>query len=383
MKSRHQKLRIAFLVTHPKFRLGGAEKQAQSLARFLAQQGWEITWLTRNNSRKLYHDRLKRDSFIKSDFRIFSMPYNPFFWRLFIPFFWIWLLIRSSPKVIYCRTVVIDLIIALIYKSLVRNTKVIWHCSSDIEVSNNAGEYLKTSSRNLTDRIGVKLVLKLTRLAFRIVDGVITQNQDQQFYFRQLNKSVVLIPNIAIGSSKPYPKKRQISWIGSFENPKRRFPLLMARLARETGLKDVQFYVGGYGKAEVTRELQIQANMLKNFTYLGKMSYSEANRLITESMVYVNTSFAEGFPNTFIQAWQSRTLVISLLVDPNRYCYSKRNLGWCADGSFKKMRELVIKGLRETEDNSKILDFAQSFALNELSLERIGNLFERFLILGS
>jgi glycosyltransferase involved in cell wall biosynthesis len=41
-----------------------------------------------------------------------------------------------------------------------------------------------------------------------------------------------------------------------------------------------------------------------NVDYLGARRQREVNELLARAHVLVNTSITEGYPNTFIQAWQ-------------------------------------------------------------------------------
>jgi glycosyltransferase involved in cell wall biosynthesis len=55
---------------------------------------------------------------------------------------------------------------------------------------------------------------------------------------------------------------------------------------------------------------------LDNVTYLGAQSTDKTMALIAESRVLVNTSQAEGFPNTMLEAWSLGVPVATLSVDP-------------------------------------------------------------------
>ncbi len=51
--------------------------------------------------------------------------------------------------------------------------------------------------------------------------------------------------------------------------------------------------------------------------FCGAISQQEVNAELANAHVLVNTSLYEGFPNTFIQAWMRRTVVVSLNVNPD------------------------------------------------------------------
>ena len=56
---------------------------------------------------------------------------------------------------------------------------------------------------------------------------------------------------------------------------------------------------------------------LPNLKYLGQLSQDEVNTKLAGAYAFVNTSLYEGFPNTFIQAWQRGVPVVSLTVNPD------------------------------------------------------------------
>lgn len=55
---------------------------------------------------------------------------------------------------------------------------------------------------------------------------------------------------------------------------------------------------------------------INNLTYFGPQPAKEVMALIAQSKVLVNTSPAEGFPNTMLEAWSRGVPVVSLTVDP-------------------------------------------------------------------
>jgi glycosyltransferase involved in cell wall biosynthesis len=78
---------------------------------------------------------------------------------------------------------------------------------------------------------------------------------------------------------------------------------------------------------------------LRNLEYLGELPIERVNEELSQSDIFVNTSSAEGFPNTFIQAWLRGTLVISCFVDPDR-CLSQGGAGIVA-GSPSQLISVV------------------------------------------
>jgi glycosyltransferase involved in cell wall biosynthesis len=75
---------------------------------------------------------------------------------------------------------------------------------------------------------------------------------------------------------------------------------------------------------------------VSNTTYLGSVSAHDVAGVLKRSIALVNTSFAEGFPNTFLEAWWHRRPVVSLRVDPGGVL-SRNGAGYCAAGSLESL----------------------------------------------
>ena len=79
---------------------------------------------------------------------------------------------------------------------------------------------------------------------------------------------------------------------------------------------------------------------VRNLTYLGALPFEEVNAILDQAHIFVNTSYCEGFPNTFIQAWMRKVPVVSLQWDPDNVIRRQR-IGFVA-GTFEKMVEQVL-----------------------------------------
>ena len=127
-----------------------------------------------------------------------------------------------------------------------------------------------------------------------------------------------------------------VVWIGNFRLVKR--PEVFVRLAEELRhLPEVRFAMAGRAGNERTHgELHAKIRALGNIEYLGELSHEKVNELLGRAHCLVNTSDAEGFSNTFIQAWMRGTVVLSLNADVDGLLASGE-LGVLA-GSFDKLR---------------------------------------------
>jgi len=88
-----------------------------------------------------------------------------------------------------------------------------------------------------------------------------------------------------------------------------------------------------------------EAHKIPNIEFIRHVPFNQIDSYFQRARVFVSTSDAEGFPNTFIQACKSGTAILSFGVNPDGFL-DKYRCGLCANGkwdSFVKMlRDLLI-----------------------------------------
>ena len=92
------------------------------------------------------------------------------------------------------------------------------------------------------------------------------------------------------------------------------------------------------GDAESRRYYEVirsQTEALPNLTFLGFVHPTDVEQHFERARIFVNTSDAEGFPNTFLQAW-SRSMPTVSLFDPNS---EEEGLPVCS--AVKEIKEMV------------------------------------------
>lgn len=155
-------------------------------------------------------------------------------------------------------------------------------------------------------------------------------------------------------------------WVGSIKKWKR--PELLWELARRCQDLECQFVMAGELQDELSKEPLAQAEReLSNFHYAGFVSPDQICKLYDKAHVLVSTSRAEGFPNTFTQAWLRGIPVLSLDVNPDGLL-TNGGLGAHAtdmDGLEQKLRNL----LANPELRKQIGQRAQEFAKKEFDLQ--------------
>lgn len=127
--------------------------------------------------------------------------------------------------------------------------------------------------------------------------------------------------------------RQEVLWVNHLKPVKQ--PELFFQLARELKEEQAVFtMIGAKGAYAFDKEFT-QAGRSVNCSFLGELSLAQVNERLWNSRLVVNTSKAEGFPNTFIQAWARLIPVVSLQVDPDGVI-TRHKLGFCS-GNFSSM----------------------------------------------
>jgi glycosyltransferase involved in cell wall biosynthesis len=106
-----------------------------------------------------------------------------------------------------------------------------------------------------------------------------------------------------------------ILWAGNLLAKKR--PLILLDLAR--ALPEVEFTAVGAPGSDpaLLQAFTSQAAGLPNLRYLGHVPPAAIQDLYSRATLLLNTSDAEGFPNTFLEAWAREVPVVTLGSDPD------------------------------------------------------------------
>ena len=222
---------------------------------------------------------------------------------------------KIQPDVIYQRGLQAYTGIAALYCRR-HPCRFVFHIAHDYDVTPAAE--LHRSWRSPGKRIDRAIGSYGVRAAF----AVIAQTRHQAALLRETygRECALMVPNF-----HPAPdvieKKRgattRVVWVANFKPIKR--PEMAVELAGTlAGRRDIEFVmIGRSGDGRIYGSLLERIGAARNIAYLGERSIEEVNSVLEGADIFLNTSVAEGFPNTFIQAWLREVPVISFDVDPD------------------------------------------------------------------
>ncbi len=192
-----------------------------------------------------------------------------------------------------------------------------------------------------------KIRAPFVQWAFRSADLLITQNdQDRGALLSTQKLPSVVIRNACKVSESVSPKNDTVLWVGRSLPVKR--PDLFLRLANS--MPDKKFVmICSKGSSDHNYDTLVDnSKNIRNLTFLKYVSFHEIDRYFEQARVFVSTSDSEGFPNTFVQACKSRTPILSLHVNPDKFL-DKHQCGFCADGKW----ELFVNTLNDWFSSSQ------------------------------
>ena len=177
----------------------------------------------------------------------------------------------------------------------------------------------------------------LFRKGMELANAVVAQTEFQRRGFaEQYDVDATVIPNVlTLDGTSEARKGDYVLWVGNSTEDKR--PHLVVELAR--ALPHIRFRMIMAMAPTRPNDDFIRSRLpeVPNLDYLGHVPFSEISEHYQKARLFISTSRCEGFPNTFLQAWQFRTPVVSLNVDPDSVIERYR-LGRLS-GTFERMIE--------------------------------------------
>jgi glycosyltransferase involved in cell wall biosynthesis len=271
-----------------------------------------------------------------------------------------------SPDLIIQRVASAYTGMAALY-ALRHHAKLIWHVSSDRDVSANPQLPVGTLSRTID--------VRLFRYGVRRADVVIAQTEQQskalnRYYKREAG---LVVPNFSPSPEKTWSKSDRftILWIANLKSLKR--PEMFIQLARDLQQEAVSFKV--IGRSDDTpwcRSILDAMSKTPNLTYLGELELEAVNAELERAHLLVNTSLFEGLPNTFIQAWLREVPTLTTGVDPDG-AINSLGIGR-STSSYDDLKSSVLHYVKNRGVLADQGSRARAFALEKFSMRNVRTL---------
>ncbi len=253
------------------------------------------------------------------------------------------------------------------------NCKMIWHIAHDTDVMPAALNQRLKFRRNLLEK-------KILEYGLRNCSAIIAQTNQQRLYLKKYYKRDVsaVIPNVQPRPGEEIRKsnsvKVKIVWVANLKKWKQ--PESFISLARDLDRMNMPvecLMIGKPSRNKAWQEsIEQQIAAIGNLSYLGSCSIEQVNSVLNSAHIFVNTSTAEGFPNTFIQAWMRKTPVVSLHCNPDNI-FRKYKVGFFA-GKYEIMLSQVVNLVKNRPLREELGETAGAYAMNTYSLSNLARL---------
>ncbi|MFA5746033.1 MAG: glycosyltransferase family 4 protein [archaeon] len=236
------------------------------------------------------------------------------------------------------------------YLAKLYNKKIIYFIASNADV----GLYLKESSFYYR---------YVPKLVFPIVDIFICQTELQKKQLKY-NKPTYVLPNPTnITKVIKHNNPNYILWIG--RNNKVKGVDILEKTIKQ--LPDIKFKIIGV-KSKILESY-------KNIETLGRINPNKMPKYFNSAVLYINTSYSEGYSNTTLEAFSNKTPVISYSANPDNLL-EKSNGGYCANGDLQKFISLIKENYFKKDKLKKMGESGYLYIKNNNNLKTIKNKIE-------
>jgi glycosyltransferase involved in cell wall biosynthesis len=195
----------------------------------------------------------------------------------------------------------------------------------------------------VAERAGASLDEWPTRLQYlvglRLAHAVVVQTEAQRSLARRERGVDARVIRSFCEPAALVPVEREaFLWIGGLTGVKN--PLAFVELAERVPDASFRMVTSARGEAwaRLADEVRLRAEAAPNLELLPALPRDELLPLYARSVAIVNTSWFEGFPNTFLEGWARGTPALSLCVDPDGVIES-HGLGTVCNGSARCLEE--------------------------------------------
>ncbi len=241
----------------------------------------------------------------------------------------------------------------------------------------------RTAHKNECDGTYIKeyrIQGKAFKWALRNADEVIVQNaSDQNDIKKLMGIDTMVIPNGHYLSDIKQIDKDYILWVGRSAQFKR--PYLFIDLAEEFPDEKFVMICQRATGDENYEQLVSKAKQTENLHFIRRVPFADIDDYFQSAKVFINTSEAEGFPNTFIQSCKAGTPILSLNVNPDGFL-DEYNCGICANDDWQEFVKHLKTLLSEHDELRNLAQNARKYAEEKHDIEKIAEKYKTlFLIL--
>ncbi len=205
-------------------------------------------------------------------------------------------------------------------------------------------------------------------LGYINVNHIVVQNVEDQ----EMLKKTFDYPSNVIRNSYPIQevnneKRKFILWVARSEKWKR--PEIFIRLAEAFPKEEFIMIMPIADDQKFFDYIMSEAGRVKNLQFIPGVPFSEVERYYKNAKIFVNTSLTEGFPNSFNQAMNYSTPLLSLNINPDDFI-NKYKVGIFCHNDLDKLEDNLRCLLDDPDLWSNFSKNAYKFVYNEMNIEK-------------
>jgi glycosyltransferase involved in cell wall biosynthesis len=335
---KNKKIKVCFVspFAYPLFnseadlKFGGAEVQMYLLANELAKdEDFDVNFvvLDLGQKKKEEYNGVKVHKAYERGRSFFNLVRAPL--KLIATLF------KISPDVVISRAAGVEVGFSCLYTKIFRK-KFVYSIASNKDVDRSRFKGLRG---------------KIFQYGFERADQYIAQSERQkQTLEESYNKkfsNLTIIPNGLHTGNKSSTFKNFVLWVGSSIDCKR--PEVFVDLAEE--FPEERFVIimtKSKAAPEKWKEIEQRTKDIENLELIEQVPFQKIDDYFARAKVFVNTSTAEGFPNTFLQAMTAKIPILSLNVDPDGFI-EKNKCGFSCGDSVEELQAKLKRLLGNKE----------------------------------
>lgn len=190
-------------------------------------------------------------------------------------------------------------------------------------------------------------------------DYVTLQHSGQRFQNTSKTKQVIF-SNIIDTSNLPVTSvglKEYYIYVGSLTMLKGADNLLKLINSIDPS---ICFVIVGLPKGEDAKSIYNALGKKPNVLLKGQKDHKETIELISNAKALINTSYYEGFPNIYLEAWATGVPVVSLTVNPGNI-FNNYRLGICCNSSLEKMKSCIETNATDKFQPEKLKEYVSEY----------------------
>jgi glycosyltransferase involved in cell wall biosynthesis len=205
-------------------------------------------------------------------------------------------------------------------------------------------------------------------LGYINVNHIVVQNvEDQEMLRKTFNYPSNVIRNSYPIQKVNNEKRKFILWIARSEKWKR--PEIFIRLAEAFPKEEFIMIMPIADDQKFFNYIKSEASRVKNLQFIPGVPFSKVERYYKNAKIFVNTSLTEGFPNSFNQAMNYSTPLVSLNINPDDFI-NRYKVGIFCHNDLNKLEENLRCLLSDPDLWSNFSQNAYKFVYNEMNIEK-------------